>query len=423
MKRKYAGVGVIIFAAVIIVGWQYLTPSDEIVNNRESEETENVDGDSNSSLPALSLATTTVVTNTGVVQSFRVPEGATLNIAAEDLGKARFMAWAPDERLFVPDMVDYLLSPEGKLWVLDDFDSETGTFGSKEIFLDNLQGVNDVAFYQDEAGQDWLYVAETAHLKRYPYSAGDISPRGPAEIVTTFPAQQSPGEESVVWHITRTLEFVNDKLYISIGSGCNSCEELAGERAMIQVMNPDGSDARVYATGLRNSVGIEWANNRLYATANGVDHLGNEVPNEAIFEINEDEHYAWPYCYLDGDTWRADNSQSWQQDFSCEDAPAPLAIFPPRSAPLGITYFGAQAHPLLQNSFLVALHGSFEASLMSGYEIVRITSSGETELFMDGFQLPDATRVARPVDILPVDEQSFLFTDDHGGRIYHLRLP
>jgi len=369
------------------------------------------------------LGTTTVMTGDGTVQTFQVPEGVMLTIAAENLGKVRFMAWSPDGRLFVPDMVDYLMSPNAKLWVLGDFDPEKGTFGTRDVFLSPLQGVNDVAFYRDSEGQDWLYIAETAYLKRYRYTEGDMRPQGSAEIVATFPGQQSIGEESVVWHITRTLEFVDDELYISIGSGCNSCEELAGERAMIIVMNPDGSNVREYATGLRNAVGIEWARGQLYATANGADHLGIDAPDEALFSIEEGTHYAWPYCYLKGGEWYNDVSQVWRENFSCIDAPTPVAVFPPRSAALGVTYFDESVHPLLVDSFLVALHGSFEAYLKSGYKIVRVTPSGEQKTFIDGFQLRDATRVARPVDILMVDQYSFLFTDDYGGRIYHVRLP
>lgn len=428
--KKHIKIVVLVLLA-LCVGWHVfvLDRSEEVsLNNESPAETNDSPSGSNDEIPTPTrqetfvLATTTVTTADGTEQSFLLPEGAELTIAAEGIGKARFMAWAPDGRLFVPDMVDYVLSPNASLWVLGDFDPATGTFGSQDVFLSNLKGANDVDFYRDADGKDWLYVAETAHLKRYPYNAGDMRPSGPAEIVTTFPAQQSPGEVSVVWHITRTVEFVDDLMYISIGSGCNSCEDLAGQRAMIEVMNPDGTDVRAYATGLRNVVGMEWANGQLYATANGVDHLGG-APNEALFAINEGVHYAWPYCYLEDGTWKDDTSQAWRTDFSCEDAPAPLAVFPARSAALGVTYFDQSAHPILIDSFLVSLHGSFEASRKSGYKIMRVTPSGEQAVFMDGFQLPDATRVARPVDILAVDARSFLFTDDFGGRIYHVRLP
>jgi len=425
MKKIILTVPLILILIGIVL---YVTASDstQIFETPASEPVIHIDEPENFEVQRQeirTLSTTIVTTRDGVTQSFQVPEGVTLTIAAEGLGKARFMAWSPDERLFVPDMIDYVLSPEAKLWVLGDFDPLTGTFGTQDIFLSNLQGANDVAFYQDSDGQDWLYVAETAFLKRYKYNAGDMRPSSPSEIVTFFPAQQSVGEESVVWHITRTIEFVDDELYISIGSGCNSCEELAGERAMIVVMNPDGSNARPYATGLRNAVGIEWAHNQLYATANGADHLGNNRPDEALFSIEEGTHYAWPYCFLEDGVWKNDISQVWREDFSCENAPTPIATFPARSAPLGVTYFNESFHPLLADSFLVALHGSFVAQLMSGYSIVRVTPSGDQVAFIDGFQLPNATRVARPVDMLMVDENSFLFTDDYGGRIYHVRLP
>ena len=382
-----------------------------------------VDTGTPTQLPTLELANTTVKHTDGTNQKFRVPEGLCVKVAAEGVGKARFMAWSPDQRLFVPDMVDYLLSPGAKLYALENFDPETGRFATSTVFLSDLLGVNDVAFYRDADGQDWIYVAETAYLRRWPYQAGDQKPSGPAEVIAYFPGKQSPGETSVVWHITRTLEFVGDQLYVSVGSGCNSCEELAGERAHIEVMDADGSNRRVYATGLRNAVGLEWANDTLYATANGADHLGINTPDEALFAITEGTHYAWPYCYLEAGEWLPDSTSVWQREFDCSTAPAPITTFPPRSAPLGFTYFDATWHPAVAQSFLVALHGSFEAALGRGYQIVRVTEAGERDVFMDGFQLPGKTRVARPVDILPYDEQSFFFSDDHGGRIYFVQAP
>ena len=116
-----------------------------------------------------------------------------------------------------------------------------------------------------------------------------------------------------------------------------------------------------------------------------------------------------------------DSTQTWQRDYDCEAAPEPLAVFPARSAPLGITYFDHASHGALRNSFLVALHGSFEPQMMSGYQIVRVEVDGTQSLFMDGFQLPDATRIARPMAFLQYDKNSFFFTDDHGGRIYFMR--
>ncbi|MEX0913015.1 MAG: hypothetical protein WDZ56_00635, partial [Candidatus Paceibacterota bacterium] len=165
----------------------------------------------------LELQEQTVTLGGDAEATFRIPTGYSLQVAAEDLGKARFMAWSPDGRLFVPDLVDYQLSHEGQLFILEDFNEETGRFETKHTYLSGLRGPNSVAFYTDDEGQEWLYLALTAHLVRYPYQTGDTRPRGEGEIVAEFPNEQSEGEMSVVWHITRTILFHNDRLYVSVG--------------------------------------------------------------------------------------------------------------------------------------------------------------------------------------------------------------
>lgn len=371
-------------------------------------------------LAPIELVEHTVTLPDGTEGTFRIAAPFAVTVAAEGLGKARFMAMSPDGRLFVPDLVDYQLSHEGRLFVLDDFNEETGQFETTHTYLSGLRGPNSVAFYTDEEGQHWLYLALTAHLLRYPYQPGDTEPSGEPEVLIAFPNTQTPGETSVVWHITRTLLFAGDRLYIAIGSGCNACEQPEEElRGLIMSMDPDGGNVEVYANGLRNAVGIEWASGALYATANGVDHLGTEAPDETMYRIEHGTHYGWPYCYeLDGE--RIADGGPWERGFPCEDAPHSFAAFAPRSAPLGLAYF-SNIHPVLDTSFLVALHGSFEPETRSGYEVVRVSSDGEQETFMDGFQRADGTRIGRPVDLLPYDEDSFFMTDDFSGRVYYLR--
>ena len=357
----------------------------------------------------------------GTEAKFRIAEPFGINVAAENLGKVRFMARSSDGRIFVPDIVNYNLSHNGKLYVLGGFDEESGRFTEKDTYLSGLRGPNSVAFYTDAEGNEWLYLALTAHLIRYPYTPGDTRPSGQGQIITTFPNTQTPGETSVVWHITRTLLFHKDLLYIAIGSGCNSCEQPETEmRGMVMVMEPDGSNARVYADGLRNSVGLAVANGSLYATANGVDHLGADAPNETMFRLEEGVHYGWPYCYESNGAMRPDTTGIWNVEFSCEAVPRPLTAFAPRSAPLGLTYF-AQAHPVLEGSFLVALHGSFDVSMGTGYEVRRVGLLGTDHLFMDGFLSSEGERVGRPVDFLQHDTNSFFMTDDHAGVIYFVR--
>jgi len=325
-----------------------------------------------------------------------------------------------DGRMFVPDLVNMNLSHDGRLLILEDFNEETRKFETMHTYLSGLRSPNSVAFYTDANGNEWLYLALTAHLVRYPYNAGDTEPSGPAEIVYEFPNSQSPGEVSVVWHITRTLLFHEDTLYIAIGSGCNSCEHLAGDlRAMVVAMNPDGTNARMYADGLRNSVGLAWARGALYATSNGVDHLGTDKPDETMHRLTKGAHYGWPFCYESEGALHEDTTSSWDEPIACTDVPRSLASFEPRSAPLGLRFF-EEAHPMLRNTFLVALHGSFDPMHKKGYQIMRVTLDGESEVFMDGFQKEDASRIARPVDIFQRDENSFFFTDDLNGRLYYV---
>jgi len=419
------------FLAVVLVVGGYVWWADPFTSEYQvvDEKAEVVEEEGVSEtpvdLPPITLASHTVVLPDGSDTEFLLAKPFSIAVAAEELGKARFMAMSPDGRMFVPDLVDYQLSHAGKLYILEDFNEETKKFETKHTYLSGLRGPNSVAFYTDEGGNDWLYVALTAHLVRYPYKAGDTEPSGEPEIILEFPNTQAPNAKSVVWHITRTILFHNDRVYIGIGSGCNSCEQPEGEiRGMVYSMNPDGSDGKVYADGLRNAVGLAWADiiggeESLYVTANGVDHLGPEAPDELMYKLTEGEHYAWPYCYETDGEMLEDNSVAWEKPIDCKSAPHSLSAFDPHAAPLGLHYF-REGNPVLQGSFLVALHGSFEPGIKSGYQIMRVSENGEQEVFIDGFQASDGSRFGRPVDFLQKDENSFFFTDDFSGRVYYV---
>lgn len=372
-------------------------------------------------LPPIELAEHTITFSDGASATFALAEPFEITIAADGLGKARSIARSPDGRLFIPDMVDMKLSHEGRIWILDDWNPETMRFESKATYLSGLRGPHDVEFYTDADGNDWIYLTLTDRLIRYPYKAGDMEPSGEAEVIATFPNQQSPTADGVVWHITRTILFDNDTLYVSVGSGCNVCEQPEGEqRALILVMDPDGSNVRVYADGIKNAVGMEMVDGVLYATENGVDHLGAEDPDDLMYRVEEGAHYGWPYCYEADGVKHADASVAWTREpVACETAPLSFTAFDAHSAPLGITYF-EDTHPMIEGAFLVALHGSFVPSIGNGYQLMRVSREGEQAVFMEGFLNEQGERVARAVDILPFDENSFFFTDDHAGRLYYV---
>jgi glucose/arabinose dehydrogenase len=371
----------------------------------------------------LTLTERAIALPDGAQERFLLAEGFELLIAAEGLGKARFITESPDGRLFVPDMVDYQLSHEGSVIILDNFNEDSGRFETTHTYLSDLRGPHNVAFYTDASGRSWLYLTLTEHLLRYPYQTGDTEPSGEREVVYTFPNEQSAGADGVVWHISRTAHFVGDTLYVSVGSGCNACEENPEEdRAVILAMNPDGSNAQVYAEGIKNAVGLLWHDGALYATENGVDHLGTEAPQDLLYRVEERAHYGWPYCYEQDGEKVFDNTFNWTREpVECAQVPLAFAAFDPHSAPLGLAYFGANSPAALRESFLVALQGSFRPVIGNGYELVRVLTDGTPELFLQGFVGEGASRFLQPVDILQRDEHSFFFTDDLGGRLYLVR--
>lgn len=375
-------------------------------------------------LPIESYSTHVLTLSDGTRASFRVPEGFTLSLAAEGLGKARFMTRSPDGRLFVPDMVDYNLSEEGRVLVLSSWNETTKTFEQQDVYLEGLRGPHNVAFYTDEEGSEWLSLTLTEHLIRYPYRAGDRAPSGAGEVVYRFPNAQSAGASGTVWHVTRTAYFSDDTLYVAVGSGCNSCEEAPNEdRAVILAMDPDGTNARTYARGLRNAVGLAGVDGVLYATNNGADHLGPDRPNDALYSVEAGTHYGWPYCYEADGRIYADTSQTWSTSaVSCDAVPRALAAFEPHAAPLGLVYVHySDAHVLMRNAFFVALQGAWDLSESdAGYSVVRVTKEGRVEVFVDGFLSADKKRIGRPVDVMVWSDGGILITDDHGGRLYHV---
>jgi len=346
--------------------------------------------------------------------SVTLPDGYTMMPAYQGLKRIRFMAWSPDGRLFMTDMKDLSDNSEGKVYVLQDFDAVAGRFKTIRTYLANLRNPNSIAFYKDRQGQQWLYVALTDHLVRYRYSAGDNAPTGDPQILATFP-DYGLSYKYGGWHLTRTIAIQNDKIYVSVGSSCNACEEKPEEtRAEIVVMNPDGSDLRTYADGLRNAVGLKFVGNDLWATGMGVDHLGDDEPNDLLYRIGEGTNHGWPHCYESDGRIYPDTTKSWKEKIVCTQQILAQAEFEAHSAPLGLEYFG--------DAFLVALHGSGNMKLNRGNKIVKVMPDGRVSDFITGFG--NATkRYARPADILadPTHPGSFFFTDDFGGTLYYVQ--
>ena len=331
----------------------------------------------------------------------KLPKNFNINTYAEKLKGPRFMALSPDSVVFVTEI------RSGQVIALPDLDNNgiTDKYLIKAKYLRNPHGI---AFYKE-----WLYVGEANQIVRYKYS-GYKNDLGKKEIV--IPNLPRGG------HSTKTILFGEDsKLYLSIGSSCNVCIEKDKRRATIMQFNPDGSGGRIYAQGLKNSVGLAlYPNtNQIWASNNGRDWLGDNLPPEEINIIKEGKHFGWPKCYGDNIPDPDYGNKSF-----CKNTEPPVFEMQAHSAPLGLTFYtGSQFPKEFHGDLFVAFHGSWNRSVPTGYKVVRIKIKDNKPVSIEDFAsgwLKGTTRTARPVGVLVNKDGSLLVSDDSGGKIFRI---
>lgn len=323
-----------------------------------------------------------------------VPAGYKLSVYAEGFSKPRFMALSPNGDVFLSDM------SAGTVLVLRDADKD-GRAEQTLTFASGLQDPHGLAFH----GR-YLYVAAGNAVLRYAYRAGDAIAQNPAEVLLKLP---------VGGHGTRTIVFGPDnRMYVSVGSTGNANEESDPRRAAVWVHDEHGQNGRLFASGLRNAVGLAFIGNDLYATNNGQDHLGDELPREAIFKLADGGFYGWPYCYVTG----TGEPQAWDKSLGkkspevCATAGRTVATVTAHSAPLGLAH--------LDGKFLVALHGSWARSQKTGYKVVSVDPvTGTVDDFLAGF-LQGESVSGRPVDVLVTQDGAILVSDDGAGKVWRV---
>lgn len=378
--------------------------------------------------PQTKLTPHKITLKNGKTFNLNLPQDYEIIPAAEGLKRVRFFAKSPDGRIFVTDMFNLTDNEKGAVYILDEFDESTGKFGKVIPYMANLKNPNSVQFYTDKSGQDWFYLAETDKLTRRKFKKGETKPSDTKpETLATFP-DYGLSYKYGGWHLTRTIAFApNGKLYVSVGSSCNACEEKEKQRATVLEMDADGKNQRIFAKGLRNAVGLKWIGKTLFATNQGSDHLGDDKPDDTFYALRNNADYGWASCYQSNGKVFFDRTppnelkKPTNRLKSCAKVPRSYAFFPAHSSALGFDYFDASTNDnFIKNSFLVALHGSTDKDLSKGYRIV-ITRKGEKlKDFINGF-LEGKTVHGRPCDIMKLDENSFLFTDDYSGIVYLVR--
>lgn len=374
------------------------------------------------------LAAQKITLKNGKTFSLNLPEGFEIIPAVEGLKRVRFFAKSPDGRIFVTDMFDLTDNTKGKVYILDGWNAEAGKFAKVETYLSGLKNPNSVQFHTDASGQDWLYVAETDKLTRRKFKKGEVTPsdKNP-QTLATFP-DYGLSYKYGGWHLTRTIAFApNGKLYISVGSSCNACDEKEKERAAVIEMNADGSSQRIFVKGLRNAVGLKYMANNLFASNQGSDHLGLNKPDETFYALKDGADYGWASCYQSNGRVFFDKTppnklkKPTARLKSCAGVPVSYAYFPAHASVMGFDFFDdSDADNSIKNSFLVSLHGSTNKNIGKGYKIVTMRKGEKLQDFITGF-LQNKTVFGRPCDIMKLSANSFLFTDDHTGIVYYVR--
>lgn len=436
--------------------------------------------------PALSQRPHTLTYAPGKQITLNLPEPFDINIAATGLKRVRFFAKSPDGRIFATGMYNLADNQRGSVFILEGWDNQTHRFTRVMHYLDHLRNPNNLAFWTDPATkQSWLYLPLTDKLVRYKYNAGNNAPSSAPETLIRFP-DYGLHYKYGGWHLTRTVAAVNvhgaTRIFVSVGSSCNYCQEDEVLRASVVSMDPDGKNQRIEAQGLRNAVDLHQVaqidGSPVFATNMGDDHLGDSLPEDTFFQLDLTQNippsYGWPTCYfadgkpvldttklptLDdarnaGLTVRKDSIYGKQTGVaadgtnlaaggghapvadpnaalghapaplkSCAHVPAAYTTFAAHSSPLGFAWFGSD-DPALSNSFLVALHGASHPSIGTGYRVVQFTP-GDRRLhdFITGFlTTTNGKRIVhgRPCGILRLDRDTFLLSDDYLGVIYYI---
>ena len=352
--------------------------------------------------------------------NLNLPPGFEITVAAQGLKRPRFMSKSPDGRIFLTDMFNRTDNQKGAVYVLDGFDAATGKFNKLMPYLKNLRNPNSIAFHTDQNGNHWFYLALTDRLLRYRYVKGEEAPSNSPEVIATFP-DYGLNYKYGGWHLTRTIAIGAGKLYVSVGSSCNACKEQEPIRATVIEMDLDGKNQRVFASGLRNAVGMKWVQGNLFVTNMGADHLGDFKPDDTMYIVERNKNYGWPHCFQYRKRMYADPEFSKdEKKIDCNTVPPAYVGFSAHSSPLGFEYFDASnSSPALKDSFLVALHGSSKRSLKRGYSLMRVRKGGAVQDFITGF-LQNGRVYGRPADVMSMGKDASLFTDDYSGVVYYV---
>lgn len=360
----------------------------------------------------------------------RVPEGFSVSVFATGLEMPRVIRTAPDGSEFVAD------SSAGRL-------IRFAGDGTRTIFASDLNSPFGIAFWPPAAPR-FVYVAETGRVVRYGWTAGQTAAVGrPETVIADIPDGGG--------HWTRDLAASPDgaRLFVSVGSGSNVGRDMPARppqdlaawqrahglggaygdetgRADVLWFSPDGaSGLHPYAQGLRNCSGlaVQPGPGTLWCVVNERDGLGDNLPPDYATGLREGAFYGWPWYYIGN---HPEPRLAGARPDLAGEVTVPDVLFQPHSAPLGITFYqGTAFPPAYRGDAFVAMHGSWNRSIRTGYKVVRLhmvdgRPDGGYQDFLTGFVLSDQAVWGRPVDVAVAADGALLVTEDANGTIWRI---
>lgn len=336
----------------------------------------------------------------------KVPEGFKVSVFASDVTGGRLMAVAPDGVLFVARQ------GKGDVVALPDRDKD-GKADKMEIVAGNLVRPHSLAFHKG-----FLYIATNPTVLRMKYAKGKVE--GELLKVVDLPI-------TTAGHWTRTIGFSKDgKLFVAIGSSCNSCEEEDARRTTIMVYNADGTGGRPFAKGLRNALGFDWdpKTGALWADDMGQDKLGEELPPDEINLIEDGKHYGFPYFV--GNNIPNTDLPNAKGSLKASEATPPTFALQAHASPIDLRFYTGKKFPAAyRGAMFVSLHGSSPTARKE-----RIPGAVARVVFKDGKPvgvedfvtgwMKDGQVLGRPAGLITGADGALYISDDNKGFIYRV---
>jgi glucose/arabinose dehydrogenase/mono/diheme cytochrome c family protein len=348
----------------------------------------------------------------------KAPAGFTVQQYATGLDNPRLIRTAPNGDFFLAE------SSSGKIKVFRGITSD-GKPKETSVFATGFSNPYGIAFYPPGENPQWVYVGNTDSVVRFPYQTGDLQARGPAQHIVDLPHGSG--------HWTRDVQFTSDgrKMFVAVGSASNVDDPDSSpdekNRADILEFNPDGSEMRVYAYGIRNAGGglaINPTTSELWCSVNERDGLGDNLVPDYITHVEEGGFYGWPWWYIGGNQ---DPRHKGKHPELKEKVLVPDVLLQPHNASLEMTFYeGSQFPAEYQGDIFASEHGSWNRSVRVGYEVIRVPTHhtgraiGEYEDFVTGFVVDNGHVWGRPVGVTVASDGSLLVTDDGSNSIWRI---